>query len=135
MATNINLTYLGGLRCEMIHEKSGEKIITDAPTDNHGKGEAFSPTDLIGASLLSCMVTVMGIEAEKQGWMMGEVNGSLQKTMDGNPRKVKEMSIQIVFNNHGLTPEQREVLEQKAINCPVALSLHPDITYPTIFIY
>lgn len=135
MSTSITLNYQGSLRCEMIHDKSGEKIITDAPTDNHGKGEAFSPTDLVGASLLSCMVTVMGIEAEKQGWFMGEVTGTLQKTMAGNPRRVQELSIQLVFNNHALTPEQREVLEQKAINCPVALSLHPDITYPTIFIY
>lgn len=135
MATRTELVYLGGLRTQLTHMRSGESIVTDAPIDNHGRGEAFSPTDLIGASLLSCMVTVMGIEAEKQGWQMGEVEGSLEKHMTGTPRRVKEMQVEIVFRNHQLSPEQRTILEDKALNCPVALSLHPDIQYPTVFRY
>lgn len=119
----------------MTHVKSGEQIITDAPTDNHGKGEAFSPTDLIAASLLSCIVTVMGIHAEKRGKKIGEIKGSVEKTMTAAPRRVARLLVKIEITNHNLSTNERQLLEQIGINCPVAISLHPDIEQQIRFTY
>lgn len=119
----------------MTHVKSGEQIITDAPTDNHGKGEAFSPTDLVAASLLSCIVTVMGIHAEKRGMQLGDIEGSVEKTMNASPRRIARLVVQINVTGHNLSTNERQLLEQIGINCPVALSLHPDIEQQVRFTY
>lgn len=126
---------MGGLRTEATHLRSGKVILTDAPVDNHGQGEAFSPTDLVGASLVTCMITVMGIKAEKHGMEMGEVAGTVKKVMASNPRRVAQLNIEISLKGHRLSSTERNILEQTAITCPVAHSLHPDITQQVKFSY
>lgn len=127
--------YLGELRTEARHTKSGHTFVTDAPTDNHGKGEAFSPTDLIAASLLSCMISVMGIAANARGWELGEIEGEIQKTMASNPRRVAALAAKIRFRNNQLDGGQRHLLEQIALECPVAKSLDPAIEQLVEFEY
>lgn len=115
--------YLGGLRTEDAHQMSGNKIITDAPTDNNGRGEAFSPTDLVCAALSSCMMTLMGIFADREKIDMKGMTSQITKIMAANPRRIAE--IQIVFSHPGLivTEVQREKLIHAARTCPVAMSL------------
>lgn len=119
--------YLGGLRTEDTHLKSGNRVITDAPPDNNGRGEAFSPTDLVCASLSSCMMTLMGILAEREKIDLTGMTSEITKIMASNPRRIEE--IQIAFHHPHLiaTPEQRKKLEHAARTCPVALSLSPEI--------
>lgn len=119
--------YLGGLRTEDTHEKSGITILTDAPTDNNGRGEAFSPTDLVCAALSSCMMTLMGILAEREQMDLTGMTSQITKIMASNPRRISE--IQIVFHHPNLkaSPEQRKKLEHAARTCPVALSLSGEI--------
>lgn len=133
----VDVTYLNGLRCEATHLKSGNQLITDAPTDNHGKGEAFSPTDLIAASLLTCMITVMGIKAENKGLVkeMGKVTGSVKKIMVDQPRRVAQLNVTLVFEDQRLSTTDRKLLESTAMNCPVAKSIHPDINQQVQFQY
>src|SRR5882672_7806538 len=115
--------YLGGLRTQDTHLLSGNKIITDAPPDNNGKGEAFSPTDLVCAALSSCMMTIMGMVAEKEGIDLSGLSSEITKIMTSNPRKVAE--IQITFSHSSLqaTEVQKQKLMNAARTCPVALSL------------
>lgn len=119
--------YLGGLRTEDTHQRSGNRIITDAPPDNNGRGEAFSPTDLVCASLSSCMMTLMGILAEREKIDLTGLTSEITKVMAPHPRRIAE--IHIAFRHPGLvaTPEQRKKLEHAARTCPVALSLSPEI--------
>tara|TARA_Y100000748_G_scaffold11071_1_gene9323 strand:- start:803 stop:1183 length:381 start_codon:yes stop_codon:yes gene_type:complete len=91
----IENAYIGGLRTSSTHLKSGENIITDAPTDNNGKGEAFAPTDLVSSALCSCMTTVMGICAEKGGFAMPNSSAKITKIMSQEPRKIKEIHVQL----------------------------------------
>ncbi len=115
--------YLGGLRTQDAHLLSGNTIITDAPPDNNGKGEAFSPTDLVCAALSSCMMTVMGILADREGIQLAGLKSEITKIMSSNPRKIDE--IQITFSHVDLkaTDIQKEKLKNAARTCPVALSL------------
>ncbi len=115
--------YLGGLRTEDTHQLSGNKIITDAPPDNNGKGEAFSPTDLVCAALSSCMMTLMGILAEREGINLTGLKSEITKIMSSNPRKIAE--IQITFSHPHLQASevQKQKLKNAALTCPVALSL------------
>jgi putative redox protein len=115
--------YLGGLRTQDTHLLSGNKIITDAPPDNNGKGEAFSPTDLVCAALNSCMMTLMGILAAREGIDLTGLKSELTKIMAANPRKIAE--IQIIFTHSDLkaTDIQKQKLRNAALTCPVALSL------------
>ena len=119
--------YLGDLRTEDTHQQSGNKVITDAPTDNNGRGEAFSPTDLVCASLSSCMMTLMGMVAQREGIDMKNMSSEITKIMTSNPRKIAE--IQIVFSHPGLgvTDTQKQKLMQAARTCPVALSLSESV--------
>jgi putative redox protein len=119
----ISGSYLGSLRTQASHIKSGNSIITDAPIDNNGKGEAFSPTDLVCAALSSCMITIMGILADREKIDLRGLTSEIVKIMSSNPRKIAE--IQITFNHPNLvaTEEQKEKLKQAARTCPVALSL------------
>ena len=121
-----SITYLGNLRTEATHLQSGEKIITDAPLDNKGRGEAFSPTDLLATSLGNCMLTVMGIAAQEKGINMEGTTCSIKKVMAADPRRVSEVHTQITFP-HLYSDKDRAILEHTAKTCPVLLSLHPDI--------
>lgn len=126
MAT-IETIYLGELRTEAKHVLSGDKIITDAPLDNQGKGAAFSPTDLMSASLGSCMFTIMGIAAREHGFNIDGTKCSITKIMATDPRRVSEIQISFDFPAIKYTNKQKLILEKAAINCPVAKSLHPDL--------
>jgi putative redox protein len=119
--------YQGGLRTEVTHLKSGNKIITDAPPDNNGKGEAFSPTDLTCASLNSCMMTLMGILAQREGITLDGLKSEIVKIMASNPRKIAEVQITFTHPNLIATDVQKEKLKRAALTCPVALSLGEDV--------
>ncbi len=115
--------YQGALRTCDTHLRSGKQILTDAPTDNNGKGEAFSPTDLVCAALSSCMMTIMGMVAEREGIQLSGLQSDIVKVMASNPRKIAE--IQITFSHTHLiaTDVQKQKLRNAALTCPVALSL------------
>jgi putative redox protein len=119
--------YLGELRTEATHLKSGNRIITDAPVDNNGKGSAFSPTDLACASLNSCMMTLMGMVAQRENINLEGLRSEIEKIMAANPRKIEE--IKITFFHAGLNASeiQKEKLKRAALTCPVALSLHDTV--------
>ena len=120
------VTYLGDLRTECEHLKSGNKYITDAPTDNHGKGEAFSPTDTVATGLANCMLTVMGIKANDLQIDLKGSTATVTKTMASNPRRISK--IEVVFNLPSILEEKhKKILEKTANACPVHYSLHPDI--------
>ena len=129
----IENSYVGGLRTSSTHLKSGENIITDAPIDNNGKGEAFAPTDLVSSALCSCMTTVMGICAEKGGFKMPNSSAKITKIMSQKPRKIKEIHVQLDFEENNLSEAQKKKLKEVGENCPVAKSLHPDINQVITF--
>jgi uncharacterized OsmC-like protein len=132
MAT-IETIYLGELRTEATHVKSGNKVFTDAPTDNQGKGEAFSPSDLLTASLGSCMLTIMGIKANEQNISIEGTTCSMVKIMATEPRRVSEIQVTFNFPVNDFTGKQRTALERAAHTCPVAKSLHPNLIQNVIF--
>lgn len=135
MATS-TVTYLGELRTEAKHIQSGSTIITDAPTDNHGKGEAFSPTDLMATSLANCMLTVMGIKANTEG--MTSIDGTeaeITKIMYAEPRRVGEIHIKLTFPKNNFSDKEKKIYENTAHACPVAKSLHPDLKQVLEFIW
>ena len=119
--------YLGELRTEALHLKSGNKIITDAPPDNNGRGEAFSPTDLTCASLNSCMMTLMGIVANREQIDLTGLRSEITKIMDSNPRKIAEIRIVFIHENLVASEIQKEKLKRAAMTCPVALSLNDSV--------
>ena len=125
--TKMGVKYQGSLRTICTHYKSGDEITTDAPVDNHGKGEAFSPTDLLGASLISCMITVMAIAAQNRGKKIKKMEGEVEKTMFSNPRRIGKLAIVLTIEDMGYTEKERAILDRAAIDCPVALSLHPEL--------
>jgi len=120
------VVYLENLRTQIEHLASGQKSITDAPVDNNGKGEAFSPTDLLATSLASCMLTVVGIKAQKLSLNINGSYAQVLKTMESDPRRVSSVDIQVVFKGT-LSQGEKSLFQQIAINCPVAKSLHPNI--------
>ncbi|MBY0425531.1 MAG: OsmC family protein [Cytophagales bacterium] len=126
MATAKN-TYLGELRTQSVHVFSGNSIITDAPLDNQGKAEAFSPTDLVSAALASCMMTIMGILANREGLDIVGLTAEVTKIMNPSPRKIQEIIVKFSLQDKTLSPEAKQKLTHAALTCPVALSLHPDI--------
>jgi len=121
------VTYLGDLRTRSVHHLSGETILTDAPPDNQGRGEAFSPTDLCATSLANCLLTVMGISARNHGLDISGATAEVTKTMAANPRRIAGIRIEIRMPRNGFTDGQKKLLETAARTCPVALSLHPDL--------
>jgi len=129
----IKSTYQGNLRTEAIHLKSSDKIITDAPLDNNGKGEAFSPTDLVCASLVSCMMTIMGIRAKKEDISLEGLAADVTKTMKSNPRQIAKIQVSFTMKSTNASPEQIQILKDAALNCPVALSLNPEIEQDVSF--
>lgn len=133
MAT-IQGKYKGGLRTEATHVKSNNTIITDAPTDNQGKGEAFSPTDLVCAALSSCMITIMGIIAEREGIDMSGLSHQTTKHMAADPRRISRIEIQFSWAEMPpLEEKQIQKLKKAALTCPVALSLREDIKQEITF--
>ena len=129
-----NIIYQNNLRTEAEHIASGEKIITDAPIDNNGKGEAFSPTDLVSTALGSCMITIMAIAAEKHGIDVSGTNASIKKEMSSNPRRISEIAIDINMDKN-IEKKDRKRLEKAALACPVHKSLHPDLKKKIQFFY
>jgi uncharacterized OsmC-like protein len=126
------VTYLGELRTSSVHLQSGSEIITDAPVDNQGKGEAFSPTDMVANSLATCMLTIMGIKARDMGVNLEGSVAEVTKVMQPSPRKIAK--IEIVFNmKSDADDKSKEILQRVAHTCPVALSLHPDIVQDVTF--
>ena len=125
MKTSI-IRYLGDLRTCSMHLQSGSEIITDAPVDNNGKGEAFSPTDLVANSLGTCMITIMAIKARDLELELKGTTAEITKLMQSEPRKIKK--IEVVLNISIVTSDKnKSILERSAMTCPVFLSLHPDI--------
>ncbi|MFM7216846.1 MAG: OsmC family protein [Bacteroidota bacterium] len=131
----ITTTYVGDLRTEAVHKASGNTLITDAPTDNQGKGEAFSPTDLLAASLGSCMLTIMGIAARTHGFSLEGTRARITKIMQSSPRRVGGIVIEFDFPAVNYSEKQKTILEHAARTCPVALSLHPDLEQSIKFNY
>ncbi|MFD2550360.1 OsmC family protein [Bizionia sediminis] len=124
--------YLGDLRTKNTHVKSGNSYVTDAPLDNNGKGEAFSPTDTVATGLANCMITVMGIKAQDLGYNMEGTTAHVTKTMAANPRRISKIDIQVSFPKAADTKTQK-ILEQTGRTCPVFYSLHPDIEIHILF--
>lgn len=125
------ITYLGDLRTSCIHLQSGTNVLTDAPTDNHGKGEAFSPTDLVATSLGSCMISIMAIKAKDLDVDLIDSTIEITKVMQAEPRRISK--IIVVLNLRKTTEKNIIMLERAAMTCPVFLSLHPDIEKEVTF--
>jgi uncharacterized OsmC-like protein len=125
--TTVKTVYLGDLRTENEHLQSGNKIITDAPTDNQGKGEAFSPTDLLATALGNCIMTIMGIKARDNGIDIKGTEIDVTKIMASDPRRVAEVVVEFTFPKKNYSEEEKKLIESVAGTSPVPLSLHPDL--------
>ena len=128
--------YLGELRTEAVHLQSDTKIFSDAPKDNFGKGEAFSPTDLAATSLASCMISIMGILAMKENItpIIG-TSAEVTKVMYAEPRRIGEIHVTLNFPKNNFTDKEKKMYEHAALACPVAKSLHPDIKQNIVFVW
>ncbi len=130
----MKLVYTGEKHCEVTHGPSGTVIETDAPVDNQGRGERFSPTDLVGAALASCVLTTMAIMAERSGIDMRGATAKVTKEMNPNPRRIAKLPV-TVHMPRTVAQEARAKLEASAHACPVHRSLHPDVQAPIEFIW
>jgi uncharacterized OsmC-like protein len=130
--TTAKVTYLGDLRTECEHLQSGSKFITDAPLDNNGKGEAFSPTDTVATGLANCMITMMGIKARDMQISLEGTTALVTKTMVANPRRISTIDVVLELPPK-VDAKSRKVLENTARTCPVHHSLHPDIEKIIVF--
>ena len=128
------VVYRGSLRTEAIHLASNQKIVTDAPIDNHGKGAAFSPTDLVATSLASCMMTIMGIIAERNDIDIENATAEVEKVMGDKPRRIVEIVVKIEFSKTA-DSKTKKIIEKTALKCPVGKSLHPDIKQNISFMW
>lgn len=124
---NYTINYKGDLRVEMTHLKSNTTIFSDAPVDNNGKGNAFSPTDLLASSLTSCMLTIMGIHFEKKGRKLTEISCEVKKVMTSNPRKIAEIHIEFDFLANTFDEADMRAIRHIIKTCPVSLSIHPEL--------
>lgn len=130
------VTYLGELRTEATHLQSNNTINTDAPKDNHGKGEAFSPTDLVATALATCMMSIMGIAAMKDGiTSIDGLTADVTKVMYAEPRRIGEIHITFTFPKNNYTDKEKKIYEHAAYTCPAAKSLHPDLKQVIEFIW
>jgi len=128
--------YLGQLRCEVHHSLSGEVVVTDAPPDNNGLGRSFSPTDLVAVGLLTCMQTTVGIQVRNQRLPDVQLQGTVQKIMADDPRRIAALEIELhVESEAPLTPEEINLLESTAMNCPVAKTLQEVVRQEVKFFY
>lgn len=128
------ITYIGELRCSAEHLQSGTIIESDAPTDNHGKGEKFSPTDLCATSLAECALTTIAILGKDKDIIIDGAHCTLQKIMSPNPRRISEIVCNFNFSDR-YTDKEKAFIEETAHNCPVSKSLHPDLVQTMVFIY
>ncbi|MBI2743372.1 MAG: OsmC family protein [Chlamydiales bacterium] len=124
--TEVEIVYEGGLRTRCVHEESGEALRTDAPKDNQGKGEFFSPTDLIGVALGSCILTIMGIYAKRHNLDLTGTKVNVSKEMKSGPRRIGKITLNFT-SPHKFDAEVQKQLEKAATECPVHASLHPDL--------
>ncbi|MFH0945555.1 MAG: OsmC family protein [Planctomycetota bacterium] len=130
----IEIAYQGELRCEATHTPSSSTLVTDAPVDNHGKGQSFSPTDLVATALGSCMVTIMGIVAKRHDLDLRGTTVTVEKEMLAKPaRRIGQLKVTIGLNRK-YEPDQLRLLEKAAAGCPVMQSLHPEIEIPVEFV-
>lgn len=129
------IIYLGDLRTECTHLRSGQTIITDAPIDNNGKGEAFSPTDLAATSLGTCMVTVMGIAAQNHDINIKGTRVEITKHMAADPRRISGIDVNVILPPNDFSNKDKKILEAAGLTCPVALSLHPDVNQNITFVW
>jgi putative redox protein len=129
------IIYNGELRTTMTHLQSGTAVITDAPVDNHGKGEAFSPTDLVATAYGSCMMTVMGIKARQMELDLTGTEIEITKVMYAEPRRIGEIHAKLTMPKHNFTDKDKAILENTARTCPVELSLHPDLKRVVEFVW
>ncbi|HEY2799155.1 MAG TPA: OsmC family protein [Chthoniobacterales bacterium] len=130
----ISIEYMGGFHCDGVHGPSGARIETDAPADNQGKGEAFSPTDLVGTALGTCIATTMAIVGERHGVELKGTTVQVAKEMASNPRRISRLTTEV----HIPLPQdhpQRELLEKTALGCPVHRSLAAEMERPTTFFW
>ncbi len=130
MTSKVN--YLGDLRTSAIHIASDKNIITDAPIDNQGKGEAFSPTDTVATALASCLLTIMGIKARDLNIDITKTSAEVTKVMASNPRRISEIEITVNFTK-SYDQRIKKILEKAALTCPVSNSLHPDLKQNILF--
>lgn len=121
------IIYEGNLRTRLVHIRSQQQIVTDAPIDNMGRGEAFSPTDLMATSLGSCMLTIMGIAAQTHHFSIDGTSVEITKIMADKPRRIGEIVVEITFPANNYSEKIKKILLNASKTCPVALSLHPDI--------
>jgi uncharacterized OsmC-like protein len=121
------IIYRGDLRTEAVHVRSGQKILTDAPVDNQGKGQAFSPTDLLATSLGTCMITIIGIAAREHGFNIDGAGLEVTKVMYSDPRRVGEVHISLIMPHDDYSAKERLMIERITRTCPVSQSLHPDL--------
>ena len=131
----IQIKYLGDLRCEAAHGPSEKTLLTDAPVDNCGRGESFSPTDLVATALGTCIVTTMGIFAQRHGIDLSGAKVTVQKEMTSVPtRRIARLASELILPLPATHPH-REALERAALTCPVHQSLHPDVEKPVSFVW
>jgi uncharacterized OsmC-like protein len=129
------ISYEGDLRTAAQHIASGTVIHTDAPIDNKGKGQSFSPTDLLCVSWASCQLTIMGIKAEEAGLEVPSIKVKVYKTMANKPRRIGAIAMEIDMRGKYYSPEEKQLLESAAHGCPVCRSLSPDIQLKTHWIW
>ncbi len=134
MEITSTVKYLGDLSTECTHLKSNSVIVTDAPTDNNGKGLKFSPTDTVATGLVSCMITVMGIKARESEIKFNDIRAEVTKMMGSNPRRISEIRVKILIEE-SWSSREKTIMENTAKTCPVAKSLHPDVVQKIEFIY
>lgn len=134
MATS-KVKYNGQLRTTATHLRSNNEIITDAPVDNNGKGEAFSPTDLMATALSSCLITIMGIKANQMGIDIDGTESSVTKIMSASPRRIAEIKVEVIMPDRAYSDKDKKILEAAALTCPVGLSLHPETKQTITFIW
>ncbi|MCH1527959.1 MAG: OsmC family protein [Candidatus Poseidoniaceae archaeon] len=128
----IDATYDGNLRCTATHEPSGAKLITDAPVDNMGKGESFSPTDLLATSMLTCVMTIVAIRADSKGISVQGMSGSVEKSMAANPRRISKLEL-VVNLPSNLSMDDRAWLITEGCNCPVCVSVSESMEVDVTF--
>ena len=134
MAT-VSAKYLGDLRVECVHNQSGTKIITDAPTDNQGKGEAFSPTDLCATALGACAMTIIGIYAKNHGVDVTGTEVEITKTMSADPRRIGKIEVVFKMPPRSYSAKEKTIMERCTASCPVHMTLHPDVEQVFTFIW
>ena len=134
MAT-IKTKYLGSLRTEAEHVASGTKIVTDAPVDNHGKGEFFSPSDLMAASYGCCALTIMGIAAQTHSFNIDGAEVKTKKIMGSAPRRIEELVVEFTFPHNRYSDKERKIIELSSKECPVANSLDPAMKITRTIVY